>query len=46
MSRAFVNEDTQEELPVVPERAPLPAGSVNYVTPTGMEQLLAERARD
>lgn len=44
MSRAFVKEDHREELPVIPERAPLPEGTLNYVTPLGMEQLLAERA--
>lgn len=44
MSRAFVKEDDQEEFPVIPERAPLPEGAVNYVTPLGMEQLRAERA--
>lgn len=43
MSRGFVKEDDQEEVPIVPQRAYLPAGVTNFVTPTGMEQLLAER---
>ncbi len=43
MSRAFVKEDDQEEAPFIPPRAPLPAGATNYVTPTGMQALLAEK---
>lgn len=43
MSRGHVNEDDQEEIPLVPPRAFLPEGVTNYVTPTGMEELLAER---
>lgn len=43
MSRGHVNEDNQEEIPLVPPRAFLPEGVTNYVTPTGMEELLAER---
>ena len=43
MSRGFVKEDDQEEVPIVPQRAYLPEGVTNYVTPTGMTQLLAER---
>ncbi len=43
MSRGFVREDDQEEVPMVPPRAHLPAGVPNYVTPTGMEELLAEQ---
>jgi len=43
MSRGFVKEDDQEEIPIVPPRAHLPEGVTNYVTPTGMEKLLAER---
>ncbi|WP_179019621.1 GreA/GreB family elongation factor [Winogradskyella forsetii] len=43
MSRGFVKEDDQEETPIIPPRAPLPASVTNYVTPEGMEQLLAER---
>lgn len=43
MSRGFVKEGDQEEVPMIPPRAFLPAGVVNYVTPTGMELLLQER---
>jgi transcription elongation factor GreB len=43
MSRAFVNEDDQREVPFVPPRADLPSGTPNYVTPTGMENLLKEK---
>lgn len=43
MSRGFVKEDDQEEIPLVPPRADLPAGAENLVTPAGMEALQAER---
>jgi len=43
MSRGFVKEDDQEEVPLVPPRAYLPEGAINFVTPQGMHQLLAER---
>ena len=43
MSRGFVKEDDQEELPIVPPRAYLPEGVTNFVTPEGMNQLLAEK---
>jgi len=43
MSRGFVKEGDQEEVPMVPQRAYLPAGVPNFVTVTGLEQLLAER---
>lgn len=43
MSRGFVKEDDQEEVPIVPQRAYLPAGVTNFVTPFGMNQLLAEK---
>lgn len=43
MSRGFVKESDQEELPLIPERAPLPAGATNYVTPAGLAALEAER---
>ncbi len=50
MSRAFVKETDREELPLVPPRAHLPAGTTNYVTPQGfvaleeeLEQLQAEK---
>jgi transcription elongation factor GreB len=43
MSRGFVKEDDQEEVPAVLQRAYLPDGVTNYVTPSGMNQLLAEK---
>jgi transcription elongation factor GreB len=43
MSRGFVKEDDQEETPIVPQRAYLPEGVTNFVTPFGMDQLLAEK---
>ena len=43
MSRGFIKEDDQEDIPIVPQRAFLPDGVPNFVTPTGMEQLLAEK---
>jgi transcription elongation factor GreB len=43
MSRGFVREGDQEEVPMVPPRAELPSGVTNYVTPAGLEQLLAEK---
>jgi transcription elongation factor GreB len=43
MSRGFVKEDDQEEVPMVPPRAHLPAGVPNYVTQAGMDELLAEQ---
>jgi transcription elongation factor GreB len=43
MSRGFVKEDDQEEVPIVPQRAYLPEGMTNFVTPLGMNQLLAEK---
>lgn len=43
MSRAFINEDDQEEAPIIPPRAVLPDGTINYVTPFGLEQLRLER---
>jgi len=44
MSRGFVREGDQEEPPMIPPRAALPEGVVNYVTPAGMELLLKEKA--
>lgn len=44
MSRAFVKEDASSEPLIVPPRAPLPEGVVNYVTPAGMALLQAELA--
>jgi transcription elongation factor GreB len=43
MSRGFVKEDDQEEVPIVPPRAYLPDGVPNFVTRAGMDQLLAEK---
>jgi transcription elongation factor GreB len=43
MSRGFVKEDDQEEIPIVPQRAYLPEGVTNFITPFGMNQLLAEK---
>lgn len=43
MSRGFVKEEDQEDVPLVPKRAYLPDGIINFVTPRGMEQLLAEK---
>lgn len=42
MSRAFVKEDDQEENPIIPNRAPLPDGVLNYVTPRGYQALQNE----
>jgi transcription elongation factor GreB len=43
MSRGFVKEDDQEEIPIVPQRAYLPDGVPNFVTQVGMNELLAEQ---
>jgi transcription elongation factor GreB len=43
MSRGFVKEDDQEEIPIVPQRAFLPEGATNFVTQAGMNQLLDEK---
>jgi transcription elongation factor GreB len=43
MSRGFVKEEDQEEVPIVPQRAYLPEGVTNFVTPFGLNQLLAEK---
>ncbi len=43
MSRGFVKEGDQEDVPMVPQRAYLPDGVPNFVTPAGMELLLAEK---
>jgi transcription elongation factor GreB len=43
MSRGFVKEDDQEEIPLVPPRADLPEGTENFVTENGMKALLAEK---
>lgn len=43
MSRGFVREDDQEEIPIVPPRADLPEGVTNFVTRVGMDALMAEQ---
>ena len=43
MSRGFVKEDDQEELPIVPPRAFLPDSETNYVTEFGLNELQIER---
>ena len=43
MSRGFVKEDDQEDIPLVPPRAALPPGVTNYVTPAGMNALFSEK---
>ncbi|UPS90306.1 GreA/GreB family elongation factor [Bizionia sp. M204] len=43
MSRGFVKEDDQEDIPFVAPRADLPEGVTNYVTPNGMDELLVEK---
>lgn len=45
MSRGFVREDDQEEIPIVPPRADLPEGVTNYVTQVGMNELHDEKQR-
>lgn len=45
MSRGFVKEGDQEEVPIVPPRAFLPEGETNYVTQVGMNELLAEKEK-
>lgn len=44
MSRAFTRDGDEHALPVVPERAPLPEGSPNYVTARGLALLREEAA--
>lgn len=43
MSRGFVKEDDQEEVPIIPPRAALPVNAINYVTPNGMAELHNEK---
>lgn len=42
MSRGFVKEDDQEDVPMVPPRAYLPPWIPNYVTQSGMGALLSK----
>jgi transcription elongation factor GreB len=44
VSKAFTKDDDAGAAPVVPRRAPLPAGTPNYVTPRGLALLRAELA--
>lgn len=43
MSRGFVKEDDQEEIPLVPLRAHLPDDATNLVTQNGIRELMAEK---
>lgn len=43
MSRGFVKDGDQEEVPMVPQRAFLPDGVPNFVTRNGLDLLLAEK---
>lgn len=43
MSRGFVKEEDQEEAPMIPPRAALPPGQINYVTSVGYQALLEEK---
>ncbi len=45
MSRGFVKEDDQEETPIIPPRAALPPGIINYVTHQGLKELQDELAQ-
>jgi transcription elongation factor GreB len=45
VSRAFTKEDDAGTPPLVPPRAPLPAGTPNYVTRSGLAALRAELAQ-
>lgn len=43
MSRGFVKEDDQEEIPIILPRTDLPDGVTNYVTQVGVDELLNEK---
>ena len=43
MSKGFIKDDDQEEIPIVPPRADLPPGIINYITQVGMDALLEEK---
>ena len=43
MSKAFTKDEAWEE-PIIPPRAPVPAGVTNYVTPRGLGLLRTELA--
>ena len=42
VNKAFTKEDETSDPEIVPARAPLPAGTPNYVTVRGLQQLKAE----
>ena len=42
VNKAFTKEDETNEPAMVPARAPLPAGTPNYVTPRGLQKLKTE----
>ena len=42
VNKAFTKEDEGSDLPTVPPRAPLPAGTANYVTARGLQKLKTE----
>ncbi len=44
MSKAFLKDDAQDEQIVVAARPPLPPGTLNYVTPRGLQMLQTEHA--
>ena len=46
MSRGFVKEGDQEDIPIVPPRAFLPEGETNYVTQVSMNEILAEKEKE
>jgi transcription elongation factor GreB len=43
MSRGFVKEEDQEDIPIVIPRVQIPFGVTNYVTPNGFEELKSEQ---
>ncbi len=43
MSRGFIKEGDQEEVPILTPRAYLPDNVINYVTQAGMDELLDEK---
>lgn len=45
MSRGFVKEGDQEEPVIIPQRAPLPSGVINYVTQNGYDELIFEKEK-
>ena len=45
MSRGFVKEDDQEDIPIIPPRPHLPPNITNYVTQVGFDELLVEHEK-